>query len=317
MTTAPVSADVSAQVVAIASAASSLTIEGSPLARHLLQHLAELEAKTADPIAKGWTARASAVDALAESDLGRAAKALETALMAFEAIGSRATISTRTTLGYTLFILGQQARAEHELRRSLADATRRGFHDHIADACENLGALLTYSGKLEEATSLLRRATELFVARGDARCESLSRAELAMALHLAGRSAEAEQQARLAESRVEGGHPARALALTVIARLAIAQRRGEEAVEAAREAVALAEAGTRLHDLGVTVAPVVYAEALHAAGLHEQARAAIRHAHELLMKRAGTIGDRALRDEYVAFGPENARIEALAREWDA
>jgi hypothetical protein len=59
---------------------------------------------------------------------------------------------------------------------------------------------------------------------------------------------------------------------------------------------------------------LVRAEALHATGALDAARAAITDARARLLAIASPIGDPAYRTSFFAI-PENARTLALAREW--
>ena len=62
---------------------------------------------------------------------------------------------------------------------------------------------------------------------------------------------------------------------------------------------------------------LTHAEALHAAGRVDEARAAIGAARQRLLASAAKVGDPAWRGRLLAGVPENARTLALAREWGA
>jgi hypothetical protein len=99
-----------------------------------------------------------------------------------------------------------------------------------------------------------------------------------------------------------------------LAALRIAQGRAAEAAATAEEAFAAAEAigGYGLFRGGFL--RLVRAEALHAAGALDAARAAIAGARARLLAIAGTIEDPAYRRSFLE-APENARTLALARAW--
>jgi hypothetical protein len=59
----------------------------------------------------------------------------------------------------------------------------------------------------------------------------------------------------------------------------------------------------------------MHAEALHAAGQQERARAAIATARDRLLANAEKIGDPTYRKSFLENVPENARTVELAREW--
>jgi hypothetical protein len=60
---------------------------------------------------------------------------------------------------------------------------------------------------------------------------------------------------------------------------------------------------------------LVHAEALHATGAHDAARAAIAQARARVTAIADQISDPVYRDSFLAQVPENARTLALATSW--
>jgi tetratricopeptide (TPR) repeat protein len=110
----------------------------------------------------------------------------------------------------------------------------------------------------------------------------------------------------------------RALSLTfqiAAARLAsvyLAQGRVADALPLAREARALQRAQGG-HGQRGTLVRLVYAEALVAAGDHEEARREIADTHRDLQERAARIHDEATRQTFLEQIPEHARVAVLAR----
>jgi hypothetical protein len=102
--------------------------------------------------------------------------------------------------------------------------------------------------------------------------------------------------------------------LATLAQLRLAQGRAAEAAATAGDAVARAEAlgGYGLFRGGSL--RLTRAEALHATGDREAARAAIAEARARLLAVADTIADPAYRASFLEV-PENARTLALARAW--
>jgi hypothetical protein len=98
-----------------------------------------------------------------------------------------------------------------------------------------------------------------------------------------------------------------------LAVLRLAQGRTQEALGAAEDAFATAE---RIGGYGLfrgVFLRLTRAEALHAAGALDAARAAIADARARLLAMAGTIEDPAYRASFLGEVPENARTLALAR----
>jgi tetratricopeptide (TPR) repeat protein len=103
--------------------------------------------------------------------------------------------------------------------------------------------------------------------------------------------------------------------LASLAALRLAGGRYREAREAAEEALATAEAMGGYGMFRGAFLRLARAEALHATGALDAARAAIADARARLLAIAGTIEDPAYRASFLEAVPENARTLALAREW--
>ncbi|WP_437276808.1 hypothetical protein [Sorangium sp. So ce375] len=103
-------------------------------------------------------------------------------------------------------------------------------------------------------------------------------------------------------------------ARSVLARVRLAQGRSAEAAAIAEDLVA------RLQALGfrppeATELTLVHAEALHAAGSTDEARAALAAARADLLARADRIPEAEIRRCFLEKVPENARLLALAAAW--
>jgi hypothetical protein len=103
--------------------------------------------------------------------------------------------------------------------------------------------------------------------------------------------------------------------LATLAMLRLAAGRAEEARDHAADAVArLAAMGGCGLFRGAFVR-LAHAEALHATGALDAARAAIAEARAHLLAIAGRIAEPAYRQGFLEDVPENARTLALARAW--
>jgi hypothetical protein len=99
----------------------------------------------------------------------------------------------------------------------------------------------------------------------------------------------------------------------MLARIRLAQGANGEALVAARAAsAALAKGGERAVRKGFV--RLALAEALHAAGDDDEARAALRDARDRILARAAELDD-ALRADFVDAQPDHARTLRWAAEW--
>ena len=168
-----------------------------------------------------------------------------------------------------------------------------------------------------EGGDLLVEARELAIqlgedgrARGLRLDEGRGRWVLAEVLRRTGDLAGAEREIEIAERLL--GPLEQGSALGTRAALRLAQGRAEEAVAVAEEAVARC---TAMGGYGVfrgAFVRLVRAEALHAAGASEAARAALTEAREAVLRIADRIADPEYRRAFCEDVPENARTLALA-----
>jgi hypothetical protein len=103
--------------------------------------------------------------------------------------------------------------------------------------------------------------------------------------------------------------------LATLSAIYLAQGRAEEALATAEEAVSRY---TTMGGCGMfrgAFVRLAHAEALHATGARDAARAAIAGARARLSDIAGRIADPDYRKSFLEGVPENARTLALARTW--
>jgi hypothetical protein len=108
----------------------------------------------------------------------------------------------------------------------------------------------------------------------------------------------------------------RMYACATLARVLLATKRVPEALVVAREAKAVLDKFGSPTESGA-LAGLAYAEALHASGDHDGARAVIAEARDSLIACAGRIGDAELRKNFLEDVPANSKTMKLAAEWCA
>src|SRR5262249_2682264 len=108
--------------------------------------------------------------------------------------------------------------------------------------------------------------------------------------------------------------PLSVLALATLAWVLLAAGRAGEALVAATEALDLLTTLGQVEE-GTERTLLVHAEALHATGQVDAARAPIPSAPEKLRARAARIGTPSLRASFLEKVTENARTLALAEAW--
>jgi serine/threonine protein kinase/tetratricopeptide (TPR) repeat protein len=234
---------------------------------------------------------------------------------AFDAAGDvRNACVQRGNLGYSLIALGAYEDSERALRAALETASRLGLVTLVSVCEQNLGAVLGRLGRVEEGCRVEQAAAAAFASRGDHRLESAARAYLAL---LELQRGDVEAALREAERAVDVASTlaaTRARALATLARVHLARR------DPARALPAAAAAHVLVLELGALEAAdgfvrLVYAEALAAAGEHNEAAVAIADARDQLLARAGRMTDPRLRASYLERVPESVRTLELAAAW--
>jgi tetratricopeptide (TPR) repeat protein len=288
-----------------------LAHEVGPFLALLTPHLAN---PGCDPVV---AAHVLELAALSDGDFAAACRGLERSAERFEGIGdTREAARVRLNFGCYVVMLGQIDVAEAVLRSSVAFFERDGMHGCVEIARVNLSMVLLYRGALDEARALAELAVAGFAATGNVRQEELSHSYLATILARSGDLSAAESEASRAVELSMTAPGSRSFVLATLAQVLLARARPAEALHAAREAMAYVDRLGTL-DEGEALTRLTFAEALHASGDPEGARAAIASARDRLLARAAKIGDPAWRESFLANIPENARTLARAAEWGA
>jgi tetratricopeptide (TPR) repeat protein len=239
---------------------------------------------------------------------------LKAAIDAFEVTGDRRNVCMmRANLGFMLAELGDFPGAEDALRAAFSDADRMGLNDVAMTALHNLGHVLVFRRRLDEARAIEQRAAEAFRKLGDPRLLGVAQTYLAKIALLSGDPTVAEREARAASEALRVAPPLRAAAVAVLARVLLALGRPADALPVAREAFETLESLGMIEE-GESLVRLVYAEALEAAGLADEFATAIAGAREHLLARAAKISDPEWRGRFLTAVPENARTLALAGE---
>ncbi len=213
--------------------------------------------------------------------------------------------------GLNLWYLGASALAERTM-------------DEIVTADDSLGMVASLRrftlswvradrGAFDEARALATQLKEYGHAHHNTLDEGRGRWVLARVLYGMGDldAAERELQAALGMA-VALEYPG---VLGTLSAVRLSQRRADEALTAAEEAVARWEAmGACGLFRGVSVR-LAHAEALHATGAHDAARQVIAEARARLFTIADRIVDPAYKQRFLENVPENSKTLALARAW--
>ncbi len=317
---APCDADAtSARIVALSVGVRQFIVSGGYEQADLLLALLGREEKgaTVDPASAAQIQRAFAVRALVDGDPARYRVLIERAAASSERAGDlRGAAVRQSDCAYASIELGLYREAEAQLRDVLAVARRLGLDERVLWLQQNLGQVLIAQGALAEARVLEQHAIDGFAKQGNPRMEAASRVYFARILARTGELDEAERQAERAMAIVSELPLEVAFAQIEIAAVRLLKGDARVALDAARAANdELVRAGGI--DEGEARIRLIYAEALHATGDLDEARAAITTARDRLHARAAKIGDEAWRQSFLECVPENARTLELARAWSA
>jgi serine/threonine protein kinase/tetratricopeptide (TPR) repeat protein len=240
---------------------------------------------------------------------------LEAAVAAFERAGDLRNVSLeRTTVAWTWAEIGFLDRAADLCRSNLEYCLASGTQQAVTYAKVNLGYILSQiDGRRSEARKLLEEAITECHEVHNARQEGWARAHLSALEHDEGQHAVAEQQAAQAVALLATTPSLHGWALAVHGRVLLTLGRPAEALERAREAMALLE---RLGGLlqGITLPPLLLAQALEATGDTVGARAAMVTAIARLQRRAATFTNPECRARFLALR-DNRRTIELATAW--
>ncbi len=287
------------------------TEEADALAPELARvraNLASFDDYTGARVEEAWALRS-----LMQGDLGEHLASFERAVALHLRVGDlRRTLAAQGNLGFSLVQVGDYDRAIALLDEVAEASAAAGLEGMQAAARVNLAGALAAKGWLKDAR-VAATAAQVHLARsGDARMLGGAHLRIAEVSLAEGDAASAEREARAACEVLKVAPPLRGWALATLARALVAQGRVDDALEAAREGLALADSLGGL-EMGESLVRLVFAEVLLARGDSAGAGAAVRSARDHLLLRASKIGDPVVRERLLRAVPENARILEWAR----
>jgi tetratricopeptide (TPR) repeat protein len=188
-----------------------------------------------------------------------------------------------------------------------------GLDATAAIARLNLGRTLFRADRLEEARLVIEKALVMLKAQKSARLESAGYAYLAQVRLAEDRPEDALVAADSALSAATAS-PERAYARAVRAFALLRLDRVEDAVREATTAVTMLDEMGGI-DEGELLIRLAFARALGAADRSDEARAAVRFAHDRLAARLATIESPALKASCLARIPEHAEVARVAEKW--
>lgn len=207
--------------------------------------------------------------------------------------------------------LGEYDDAVETLEAVGAVLESMGFDQLMGMNKANRALALVHCGRVEEAKRL---CSETFATSGAPRQELLALVCLARILDLDADQTQALSHARRALDLAQSFPAFRAQAHSIQSSSLLRLGLVEEALDASRQGMAiLNELG--LIENGEGILRLAHAEALHANGHHDEARAAIQEASARLLARAERIADPARRRSFLERIPEHARTLELQRQW--
>jgi hypothetical protein len=175
--------------------------------------------------------------------------------------------------------------------------------------------LCTRSGQLDEALRLADFVEQHALAQGDWLVRAGARHVMVDSLLQRGDVEQAERAVTALGAPAELPIMAQPDVFAALARLRLVQRRPEEALRLAEQALAASRAVLPSIASIQEHARLVCAEAHHALGHQAAARDAIRDARDDLLARAFKIEDMSYRRSFLKHNALHARILTLAREW--
>lgn len=283
-------------------------------ARELVDR-ADQPSRLVGPVTSAHVHAFRAGEALLDGHPGRSLAEARIAQRRHAEVGDvRLALEQSISIGSVQMELGAHRDAEVTLREALAQAERLGLWRSIAGAQHNLGLVLAYLGRYDEAIFLQQRARESFRDR-DQRLAGGAELALGMIFLLAGDFSRAsEHAARALEELATAAPPLVPAALATLSRICLAKGEAQQALELADRADAAlhAEGGVEFGEHAIRRAR---AEALHANGGHEAAREVVREAIARLREEAEKLDDPVLARCFLEQVPDNLRLLALGKEW--
>jgi tetratricopeptide (TPR) repeat protein len=270
------------------------------------------------PVVFARLARMRAIDAMGAGNPQEFVELTQESRDRFREIGDTRNVCFMSgEIGYGLLELGLYEQAETALRETIAEAERLGIRNTLIVAKHNLGLVLARVGNLAEAERVEREALELVTDTGDPRMFGGCEAYLSVILLAAGRADEAEVEARHGAEALDVHRTCLPAALAPRIDALLALGRTDEAVAIAVEGAKEFTLGSNSIDAGEAHFAVAIAEALARAGRMDEAREAIRGAHDRLLARATRIRNAVWRDAFLFRVPEHARTLARYDDWVA
>ncbi|WP_438001037.1 protein kinase [Sorangium sp. So ce185] len=279
-----------------------------------LEDIVEPVAESA-PRARGFRDMARSFYAMyADEDPWSGVAWAEAALEGFERGGSQVDVAhARSLVAAGLWFLGARARGA-QILRDTPPCTDEDVWLAVANRSMFLGEILIDQGAIEEGRLIAEGIIEAGRARRVAPYEGMGRRLLSYALFHRGDLEAAEREALTALGMPSTTPGERAVLKRTLAAVRLAQGRVAEALADAEEAMAGYEA-LRMFFAKGSLARLIHAEALMAAGDQQRALAALAEARARLLANAAKIGDPELRRSFLEDIREHARTLELARAW--
>jgi tetratricopeptide (TPR) repeat protein len=306
-----------AQIVALCRGTFQLIFAGRFDAADELLAEISLKAANLDTIDPATTAQVHHVRGVRHAHGGRVGQflvELEAAVAAFDQAGDTRNVALETpTVGWCWAEMGDYEKAEAIVRDAVDRCERLGVLQTKTYAQVNLGYVLSYRGAHEDAERVLLDAAASCRKASNPRLEGWALAHLAHDLKIRGELDRSIEVATRAEELLVVSPGLRAWARALLADALIARGRAEEALPHATRAMEdLVRLGSMLE--GESFPPLILAEARHALGDLEGARAAIIDARDRVNARARALPDERWRATFLEI-PENARTIELASRW--
>lgn len=286
-------------------------------AEHIEQALSVVRPEESEPgiAAHVYTMRGHA--ALAHRKLEQGLLLYSLAASAYEHVGNlRNSCLMRANLGGVLSYFGAYGRAAEVLEETRQKAEHLRLSYIVQAFKPQLGYIRLAQGDAESAHALLVEVVDQTAHDANPRQLVIAKMTLARILVQLQKFEEASNAAISAVGASSAYPSLHAATQAILARALLGLEREGEALEAARTAVQVDEQQGGL-DLEHHFVRLTWAEALHAVGYHDAARAVIAAARERLRTEAAGIISPELRKSFLEGVPEHARIFMLADAWGA
>jgi eukaryotic-like serine/threonine-protein kinase len=266
-----------------------------------------------DPWASAWLDHARADRSYFRGDAWAALTHYQRSEASFAEAGDQRLMSVvRVSQGVCLILLGAHTEGQELLEALLASGEATSAV--VLNARQLLVMAMTERGAPDEVLTDATAAAEAALAHQNQRLVDEMWPVLTRIQLRRGDLDAAEREALTAIDVFSARPRDRALALTMLADVRLAQRRPAEALASVEQAIAALQSIPPAYRAGAYL-PLIHAEALFATGDPAGARAVIARARPELLARADQIDDPAYRKTFLENVPENARTLARARQW--